>query len=159
MNTNPNSSPRISTTKTAPGDASLEPTGELAASIRDFRSAMHHVADRESSRPMASGWLAAAKRRHRNAQRRVVLAWTCAALICVGIVPLTTRSHQGPQPVQPTTVASTSSTDTIDDALLEDVDGAISESVPKSLAPLTELDSWNTTASTMKSSPSKLEKK
>ena len=62
---------------------SLEPSGEFAASIRNFRSAVAHVADRETARPVAPGWLAPAQRRRRSAQRRMILdgpAPLCSAL-------------------------------------------------------------------------------
>jgi hypothetical protein len=41
-----------------------------------------------------------------------------------------------------------------DTALLEQVDSAVSESVPSSLAPLATLDNWNSTTTTEETKPS-----
>ncbi len=136
-------------------DAQLEPTGALQESIRDFRSAVHHVAQRETSQPVPANWLAPAQGRKRAAQRRLMLAWACAALFCAGIVPLSTHLHHAQQAQQQ--MAATQS-DAADTALLEQVDSAVSESVPSSLAPLTALDSWSSSTSTNESSTNPMEK-
>ncbi|MGC1359692.1 MAG: hypothetical protein WA419_06530 [Silvibacterium sp.] len=127
---------------------SLEPSGEFAASIRNFRSAVAHVADRETARPVAPGWLAPAQRRRRSAQRRMILGWACAALLCLATLPLSTHSNHpvtiGRTLMQmPAAAAAAPESDT---ALLEQVDTDVSESVPSPLAPLAELDSWSTQA-------------
>jgi hypothetical protein len=131
----------------------LEPRGEVAASIKLFHDAMHSIADRATARPVPSDWLMPARRRQRSAQRRMILAWSCAAALCFAVVPLSIHNahpvnadHQltgkvtgaQPAPAQP---------EVSEDALLEQVDNEISEPVPSSLAPLTELDSWNSTNS------------
>lgn len=127
--------------------ASLEPTGETADSIALFRAAMHSIAEGETARPVSSDWLVPAHRRQRRAQRTMVLAWTCAAALCFAIVPYSVHPHDvahhganqvSPQPVQ---------TEESYTALLEQVDNEVAEPVPSSLAPLTELDSWNSTVS------------
>jgi hypothetical protein len=128
-------------------DASLEPTGETASSIALFRAAMHSIAEGETARPVPAEWLMPARRRQRRAQRTMVLAWACAAALCFAIVPHEIHPHDvahngvnkvSPQPVQ---------TEESYTALLEQVDNEIAEPVPSSLAPLTELDSWNSTVS------------
>jgi hypothetical protein len=136
----------------------LEPRGETAASIELFRDAMHSIAERATERPVPTDWLLPARRRHRTAQRRMVLAWTCAAALCFAAVPLSLHTSRPvdpahalsakvvvaqPAPAQPPESES---------ALLEQVDNAIAEPVPSSLAPLTELDSWNSTTSSTDSS-------
>lgn len=140
-------------------DASLEPGSEVADSIQLFRTAMNSIAERETARPVATDWLIPARRRQRVAQRRMILAWSCAAALCVAAVPLSTHAPhatgnkvvaQAPQPAP---------TDTQDTALLEQVDNEIASPVPSSLAPLTELDSWNSTSSTTESSINSTEKK
>ena len=131
----------------------LEPSGEFAASIRDFRSAVTHVAERETSRPLNASWLAPARKRRRNAQQRMALAWTaCAALLCFATLPF--FSHSRPSPIPPAAPAVTAAgapavapNPESDTALLEQVDTDISESVPPSLAPLADLDSLNTASS------------
>ena len=120
----------------------LEPSGEFAARIRDFRSAVEHVAARETVRPVAAGWLAPARKRRQSAQRRMILGWACAALLCFATLPLSIPSHHAvPPQVVPAATAPAAESDT---ALLEQVDTEVSESVPSSLAPLAELDSWST---------------
>jgi hypothetical protein len=131
-------------------EPSLEPTGETAASIGLFRIAMHSIAERETARPVPSDWLIPARQRQRRAQRRVVLAWACAAALCVAVVPRATHhphdvSHNGAA-APPAAVAQTEESYT---ALLEQVDNEVSAPVPDSLAPLTELDSWNSNSSNL----------
>lgn len=145
MNTHPNQSRDA----LPPDEVMLEPAGQFAADLRNLRSAVHHAADRQTAEPVQFGWLNAAKRRHRSAQRRVVLAWSlatvCAALLCIGALPF--LHHPAPPvtahqvvPVQPVVIDDT--------ALLEQVDTAVSESVPTSLAPLATLDDLSSTTST-----------
>ncbi len=153
MNTRPDPSP----------DTSLEPSGHFAAALSDFRAAVHHVAERETSKPVPASWLIPARRRHKSAQRRIVLAWSlvtaCAVLLCIGTLPLL---HQT-RPVVDSPVAAHQNSPGDDTALLEQVDKAVSESVPSSLAPLDSLDNWDSTTSTneldSKSSLNKSEKK
>jgi hypothetical protein len=126
----------------------LEPTGKFAASIGDFRSAVTHVAERETVQPVSANWLVPAQGRRRNAQMRMALGWACAALLCLASLPLAMHSRHVvavlPVPQAPvTSVTSTPPTPESDTALLEQVDTNISESVPSSLAPLAELDNWN----------------
>jgi hypothetical protein len=124
----------------------LEPSGEFAARIRDFRSAVEHVAARETARPVAAGWLALAQKRRRSAQQRMILGWACAALLCFATLPFSTSSHHAAPPqIVPVAVATaTVPAADSDTALLEQVDTDVSESIPSSLAPLAELDSWST---------------
>jgi hypothetical protein len=135
---------------------SLEPSGEFAASIRDFRSAVTHVAERETAHPVTTAWLDPARKRRRAAHQRIALGWACAALLCFATLPF--FSHSRPvamvHPVAPATTAAASTES--DTALLEQIDTDVSESVPSSLAPLAGPDSWNT-ASTNTSSDSSLQ--
>lgn len=146
MKTNPNEF-----RDTLPADeVVLEPSGQFAADLRNLRSAVHRAAERSGSRPLSSAWLIAAKRRQRAAQRRVMLAWglvgTCAALLCLGALPLLHRAAPIAAPQVARQVQAQSPAD--DTALLEQVDSAVSESVPSSLAPLATLDEWSSTSST-----------
>lgn len=137
----------------------LEPSGELAAGVRDFRAAVTHIAERESARPLAIDWLAPAHKRRRSHQHRLVLGWACAAALCFAtvpfaIMPLTTHSNpepvhmaqQAPEPLVQTNEPESGS------GLMEQIDADVSESVPSSLAPLAELGSTDT-ASTSGDSP------
>lgn len=133
----------------------IEPSGELAASIRDFRSAVKHVADRETARPVAAGWLAPARKRRRSHQQRVVLAWACAALLCLATLPWSSHSHStAAHPAISAAAVSVAPAAESDTALLEQVDADVSESVPSSLAPLAELDSWNAASANVSSGSS-----
>lgn len=119
-----------------------EPTGEFAAAIRDFRAAVTHIAGRETARPVAADWLTPARKRRRGHQHRMILAWGCAAALCLATVPLVMMPisiHVSPVPTHmaqqapPAALASSSETGT---GLLEQVDEQVSASVPSSLAPL-----------------------
>ena len=150
MNTNPNSNLQVA------AENELEPRGEVAASIKLFHDAMHSIADRATERPVPSDWLIPARRRQRSGQRRMILAWSCAAALCFSVVPLTVHTaHPGIAPPPPTVSNAQPAAveqPTSEDALLEQIDNEVSESVPSSLAPLSELDSWNSTTSTTESS-------
>jgi hypothetical protein len=129
----------------------FEPAGEFAPGFQEeieiFRSAMNYIAERETARPAAPNWLAPARKRQRSAQRRMALAWTCAAALCLAVLPITMQrtATQQPQPNVAVTASQSSASDT---ALLDQVDTAIAAPVPTSLAPLTEMDNWNTDTST-----------
>jgi hypothetical protein len=146
-------------------DASLEPSGEVAESIALFRAAMHSVAmhsvakhsmeARETAQPVASvvanDWLQPARHRQRHHQRTTILAWSsamaCAAALSFAIVPRALQTHTAAHN-DPVHVAAQPQSEASYTALLEQVDNEIAEPVPSSLAPLTELDSWNSTGST-----------
>jgi hypothetical protein len=147
MNTKSGQSADTFSSRYTPEETAFEPTGDFAAALGDFRSAVHQAAGRATAKPVATDWLMPARRRLHSAQRRLVVAWTCAAVLCAGVLPLL---HHGTAAVpHPAAVAIQHQTnDTDDTALLEQVDSAVSESVPTSLAPLAALDSWSSTTST-----------
>src|SRR5271170_6232578 len=126
-----------------PDETAFEPAGEFAADLRNFRSAVYCAAERNTEQPVPADWLAPAKLRRRAGQRRLVLAWSCAALLCLSALPF--LHHTKPVVVTPPVAKVQSEAD--DTALLEQVDTAVSESVPSSLAPLDSLDSWSSTDS------------
>ncbi|MFZ0663470.1 MAG: hypothetical protein WAM66_12310 [Acidobacteriaceae bacterium] len=133
----------------------MEPTGEFAATIRDFRTAVAHVADRETARPVAAGWLAPARQRRRTHQHRLILGWACAAALCVATLPFAIPS--GPAAAHATLQPSPASAPLVQSSqvqsgrpgsgLMEQVDAEVSRSVPSSLAPLAELGNMDSTAS------------
>lgn len=138
---------------TRPDPNPLDPSGEFADAVRDFRSAVTHVADRETAQPLPTEWLAPARKRHRSAQQRAGLAWAFAVLLGVAAVPFSSHSHHSVA-VHPVAQAETAPAAEADTALLEQVDTDVSASVPSSLAPLAELDTWNTElTNTSSSSP------
>lgn len=124
-------------------NTNLEPSGDFAQSIRDFRSAVTHVAERETASPVTAGWLAPARKRRRDNQQTMALSWACAALLCFATLPFSSHSrHQAP--VSPIATVPTEPSAESDTALLEQVDTDVSESVPSPLAPLADLDNWDT---------------
>lgn len=135
----------------------LEPSGELANTIRDFRSAVTHVADRETARPVAADWLAPARHRRHRARQTMMLAWGCAALLCLAMLPLSLRSHRGAA-LQPSVATATSaakpSANESDNALLEQVDTDVAETVPAPLQPLAEMETWNSDSTSTSASNS-----
>lgn len=139
MNTRPNQSREI----LPPDETAFEPAGGFAADLRNLRTAVHCAAERKTAQPVPANWLAPAKLRRRAGQRRLVLAWSCAALLCISALPF--LHHTKPVVVRP--AIAHVQTDVDDTALLEQVDTAVSESVPSSLAPLDSLDSWSSTDS------------
>ena len=136
-----------------PDEVILEPSGQFAADLDNLRSAVHRAAERQTAQPVSFGWLNDAKRRHNSAQRRSLLAWslvtTCAALLCIGAaLPFVHHGQPVVEQVVARNVESATASSTDDTALLEQVDTAVSESVPPSLAPLATLDDWSSTTST-----------
>jgi hypothetical protein len=131
----------------------IEAAGEFASGLEEeiklFRSAMHHIAEREMDRTAESNWLVPARQRQRIAQRRMALAWTCAAALCLAVLPISMQKAAIQQPHTTANVAAPAGqANAADTALLDQVDTAIAEPVPSSLAPLTEMDNWNTDTST-----------
>ena len=140
-----------------PDEVLIEPSGQFGDDLRNFRAAAHRAAERQASEPVPFGWLNAAKRRRRQAQRRLmfalVSATACVALLFTAALP--TLHHS-----KPVTEAAVHQSNADDTALLEQVDTAVSESVPSSLAPLDALDNLDTKTSTdTQTSLSKPEKK
>jgi hypothetical protein len=137
-----------------PQEVLLEPSGQFGQDLRNFRIVLDRAAERQISQPVPFGWLNAAKRRQHSAQRRMVLAWTCAAaLLCAGALPLLRHSKTA----APAVIRQSNVDDT---ALLEQVDTAVSESVPSSLAPLDAFDSADAATSANNETPlNKPEKK
>jgi len=133
---------------------SLEPTGALANAIRDYRSAVTHIASRETARPVAADWLAPALRRRRQARQTMALAWTCAALLCLAMLPLSFSSHQStPRPaVQAATAPANPPVS--DNTLLEQVDTDVAETVPTPLQPLAEMETWDSESTSTSASNS-----
>jgi hypothetical protein len=121
----------------------LEPAGKLATAIRDFRSAVTHIADRETARPVSADWLAPARHRRRRAQQTMMLAWACAALLCLAMLPYSISLHHDAPPPAVTATTTAAPAPESDNALLEQVDTNVSQTVPTPLEPLAELESWN----------------
>lgn len=130
-------------------EENLKAAGELGESIRDFRAALNHLAERETATPMTANWLAPARRRQRRHHQHLALAWACAALLCAATtLPFMLHSnapasHPATQAISATKTVTTAASEAPQTGLLEQVDEDVSESVPSSLAPLAEMDNLN----------------
>ena len=125
---------------------SLEPSGELASSIRDFRAVVTHIAERETAQPVSAGWLSPARQRRKRAQQNMVIAWACAMLLGLAVLPFSFGPH--PMPTQAAMAPVAAPAPESDSALLEQVNANVSESVPSPLAPLADLETWSSTSAT-----------
>lgn len=129
---------------------------ELAESLKLFRSAVHHVAEREAAKlaPMPKKWNSFGQR------LRLVpgwaFGWGLAAALCLSVLPFWMRSHRTASVASPAPVAQTHASPAAavsDEVLLSQINDAVSQDVPDSLRPLAELDSWSSsTQSTNKQS-------
>ena len=126
----------------------------LANSISQFRSAVHHVAAQSTGATRDWGYESALKRRH-VAQRRVVLEWAVAAVLCVAaMVPAVGFYRQHAAAVRAQQQAQLVKQREADTALLDEVSSELSATVPDSMQPLAEVDSdyasYQTTGKTEK---------
>ncbi|MFT4112490.1 hypothetical protein [Silvibacterium sp.] len=139
-----------------------EMSPQLAESIRLLRTSLTLYSESRPQQPFSPEWLAPARSRERTAHRRMAFGWSlagslAAGALCFAMLPL--GHHALPQheaqmhAVAPAAEAAQPS----DTALLEQVDEAIDQPVPSPLAPLTEMDSWNSTTSQDQNSPSRTE--
>ena len=135
-------------------DAGREDVHDLAEALGLFRSAMHHVADREAARrPFVEGL----PERHptHTFHWRLILAPALAAAVGVGVlVPLYSHFHH-PHPGSSTVASRTQSNPgearaSIDDSvLMNQIDSELSEDVPDALRPLADLSDQAATANSV----------
>ncbi len=124
-----------------------EDVRELAEALSLYRSAMHHVAERRTLRPLAADVLP-----RRAFRLSLLLAPALAAAIATGIlVPAYVHHHHRAEPVarrttpaaQPAPAQTLASVD--DTALMNQIDSEVSEGVPDALRPLADLTEGSTT--------------
>ncbi len=121
-------------------DGSHEEMRELAESLSLFRSAMHHIAEREAARP----WAMARPPAHRM-RLRLLLAPALAAVVAAGVlVPLYTHDHRHHAEAAARTAAAqralAENLASMDDTMLMNhIFNAVSEDVPDALQPLADL--------------------
>lgn len=120
-------------------DTSREEVREIAEALSLYRSAMHHLAEREAARPFV-----AERSRPRAIGFRLVLAPALAAAIAAAaLVPVYTHRHHSSDPVSRIRTEQPSATDTratVDDTvLMNQIDSELSEDVPDALRPLADL--------------------
>jgi hypothetical protein len=124
------------------GDAATKRSLEgLANSISQFRAAVRHISERGEMAPAA--WqLEQARRRRQSAQRRVLLEWAVAMVLCVTMLAPAVgvyRNHNAR--VREQQLEQALKQREADAALLDQVTSEISEAVPDSMRPLAEIDS------------------
>ena len=113
----------------------------LANGISQFRSAVHHVAAQSEAERTDWGFKSALKRRH-VAQRRMVLEWAVAAVVCVAaLVPAVGFYREHAAAVKAQQQAQLQKQREADTALLDQVSTALSATVPDSMEPLSGMDS------------------
>jgi Tfp pilus assembly protein PilN len=111
----------------------------LANSISQFREAVRHIAEQQAA-PSASQW-EQAQRRKQATQRRVMLEWVAAMVLCVALLLPGIgyyRSHSARVQEQQAEMLKQQEADAV---LLDQVTSEISETVPDSMRPLAEMDS------------------
>ncbi len=129
-------------------DSSREEVRDLAEALSLYRSAMHHIAEREATRPFG-----AEPARARTFRLRLLLAPALTAVIAAGVlVPVFSHLHRSTSPVA-RTVATSAPADqhgTIDDtALMSQIDSELSEDVPDALRPLADLSDQAATSNSV----------
>jgi hypothetical protein len=123
---------------------SSEEMRELAEAVSLYRSAMHHVAEKQAAQPFVPA--------HRHATslrtRLVLVPALGAALAAAVIAPVYVHLHhaaiasgQHPPQTPPPTVASVDDTE-----LMNQIDSDLSQGVPDALQPLTGWDDTSTSA-------------
>jgi hypothetical protein len=121
-------------------NSSREDVHDLAEALELYRSAMHHVADREAARPFV-----AEPRPSRAFHFRLLLAPALAAAVAAGVlVPVYSHFHHHAtgsstiaSPTQPNAAEARASVD--DTVLMNQIDSDLSEDVPDALRPLADL--------------------
>lgn len=121
-------------------NSSREDVRDLAEALNLYRSAMHHIAEREVARPFVPE-----ARPGRAFSFRLVLAPALAAAVVAGfLVPVYShlhRDHTGSSRVaihtQPNPAEARASVD--DTVLMNQIDSDLSEEVPDALRPLADL--------------------
>ncbi len=127
-------------------DGTREEVREIAEALSLYRSAMHHVAEREAARPFA-----AEQRPRRTMGFRLLLAPALTAAIAAGVlVPVYAHYHDHHTVAKKDTSTKTNqSVASMDDtALMNQIDSEVSEDVPDALEPLAAMSEQTTTSNT-----------
>jgi hypothetical protein len=129
-------------------DGTREEVREMAEALSLYRSAMHHLAEREAARPFAAERNAAPAMRF-----RFLLAPALTAAVASGVlVPVYAHYHEhhtraiAARRAPATTQPSVASVD--DTALMNQIDSEVSVDVPDALRPLADLSEQNTNSNT-----------
>jgi hypothetical protein len=127
-------------------DTTRDDVRDLAEALSLYRSAMHHIAERETlRRPLAQN--VAEPRRMRTLQ--VIFAPALTVAVAAGVlVPLYSHLHH-PAHLMPVAVTSSNAGTAVaavdDSALLNQIDSDLSEDVPDAFRPLADLSDQSAT--------------
>jgi hypothetical protein len=150
--------PEGSAASQGPGAGARDEVRELSEALSLYRSAMHHVAEKQATKPWSA--IRAEQRPARTLRMRLVLVPALAAGLAVAVIaPAWSHLHPGqgsaPKPaahvVQPAPQENLASVD--DTELMNQIEGDLSTDVPDALQPLADLG--DTTTSTTTSSSEK----
>lgn len=122
-----------------------EDVREIAEALSLYRSAMHHIAEREATRPFV-----AAPRSRRTIRFSLFLAPALTAALAAAVIgPVYSHFHHHPstptplaRSAQPASVTTLPNVD--DTALMNQIDSEVSEDVPDALQPLADLSDQTT---------------
>ncbi|HEY1501489.1 MAG TPA: hypothetical protein VGF88_18080 [Acidobacteriaceae bacterium] len=127
-------------------NASRDELREIAEAVSLYRSAMHHIADREAARPFVAD-----RRPGHTIGFRFLLAPVLTAIVAAGIfVPIYNHlHHHNSRPVVRAAAnqleASATLANVDDTVLMNQIDSQLSEDVPDALRPLADLSDQPTT--------------
>ena len=130
-------------------DDTREEVREMAEALSLYRSAMHHLAEREAARPFA-----AEPRPARTLRLRLILAPALTAAVAAGVlVPVYSHFHHRPTTVTDARNAQPGPADVranVDDTvLMNQIDSELSEDVPDALRPLADPSDPGTNSSSV----------
>ena len=134
-------------------DATREGVREIAEALSLYRSAMHHLAERETARrPIVHG---PTERRAHALRFRLLLAPALTVAFAVSVfVPVYNHCHHhASAPVSQTNTTQPNAADmraNVDDTvLMNQIDSELSEDVPDALRPLADLSDQSTSSSSV----------
>lgn len=123
-------------------EATREEVRDLAEALSLYRSAMHHVAEREAARPFA----AEPRPAHTLRLRLLFAPALTAAVAAAVLVPVYSHLHRHSSPAPAVASNMTNQHATIDDAaLMTQIDSDLSEDVPDAFRPLADLSDQTAT--------------
>jgi len=127
-------------------EGTREEVREMAEALSLYRSAMHHLAERETARPFV-----AEPRRARKMGFRLLLAPALTAAVAAGVlVPVYAHLHDHHTRTVAKNNTQTRTTQNLagvdDTALMNQIDSEVSEDVPDALRPLADLSEQTTTS-------------
>jgi hypothetical protein len=130
---------RKDTSSQADAQESRDEMREIAEAVSLYRSAMHHVAEKQATRPAQL-----AVRPAKTLRMRLLLVPALGGALAVAVIaPVLMHWHPRPTPVQPVTTAQgaqppqeVAQTNVSDTELMDRIDNDLTQDVPDALQPL-----------------------